>query len=70
MRLLKLMLLLLLMGCCKTEILNAPIPMVEQTDTTKKVKTEVDTIQVDTTRVPITFNPSVEDWEENEIEFN
>ena len=44
--------------------------MVEQTDTTKKVKTEVDTIQVDTTRVPITFNPSVEDWEENEIEFN
>lgn len=65
-----LILLLLLTSCMKTEILNAPIPMVEHTDTTKKVKTEVDTIQVDTTRVSITFNPSVEDWEENEIEFN
>lgn len=67
MRLLKLMLLLLLMGCCKTEILNAPKPIVEQLDTTKRVvKSEADTTRKDEPRVPMGFNPSVEDWEEKE----
>ena len=52
------------MGCCKTEILNAPKPIVEQTDTTKRVvRTETDTTRRDEPRVPMEFNPSVEDWE-------
>lgn len=27
----------------------------------------IDTLKIDTTRVPITFNPSVEDWNEENI---
>ena len=69
MRLLKLMLLLLLMGCCKTEILNAPKPIVEQTDTTKRVvRTETDTTRKNEPRVPIGWNPSVENWTETTVE--
>ena len=56
------------MGCCKTEILNAPKPIVEQLDTIKRVvKSEADTTRKDEPRVPINWNPSVEDWEEKEI---
>ena len=61
------MLLLLLMGCCKTEILNAPKPIVEHSDTIKRVvRAEADTTRRDEPRVPMGFNPSVQDWEEME----
>lgn len=61
------MLLLLLMGCCKTEILNAPKLIIEQADTTKRVvRTEADTTRIDEPRVPMGFNPSVQDWDEKE----
>lgn len=61
------MLLLLLMGCCKTEILNAPKLIIEQADTTKRVvRTEADTTRRDEPRVPMGFNPSVQDWDEKE----
>ena len=62
------MLLLLLMGCCKTEILNAPKLIIEQADTIKRVvRTQADTTRIDEPRVPIGWNPSVEDWEEQDI---
>lgn len=61
------MLLLLLMGCCKTEILNAPKLIIEHVDTIKRVvRTEADTTRIDEPRVPMGFNPSVQDWEEKE----
>ena len=64
------MLLLLLMGCCKTEILNAPKLIIEQADTTKRVvRTEADTTRIDEPRVPMGFNPSVQDWDEKETNF-
>lgn len=60
------LILFLLIGCCKTEILNAPKPIVELVDTTKRVvRTETDTTRKDEPRVPIGWNPSVEDWEED-----
>lgn len=58
------------MGCCKTEILNAPKPIVEQADTTKRVvRTEADTTRIDELRVPMGFDASVQDWEEKETNF-
>jgi hypothetical protein len=63
-----LLLLLLLTSCIKTEVLNAPI---EQMDTVMYRKPHKTLPPKDTTdqdgRVPITFNPSVEDWEEQDI---
>lgn len=60
--------LFLLLSCVKTEVINAPQPM--PIDTIVVLKTaEADTTQrQDTARVPIGWNPSVEDWEQNEIE--
>ena len=63
-----LLLILLLSSCIKTEVLNAPI---EQMDTVTYRKPYKPSPPKDTTdqdgRVPITFNPSVEDWEEQDI---
>lgn len=65
--------LFLLPGCMKTTILNAPIER-EVVDTiyrTKAHKDFEDTTSVETPRdtleerVQISFNPTVEDWEEN-----
>lgn len=64
--------LFLLSGCMKTTILNAPIER-EIVDTVYRTKAYKDfkdttTIEIprDTTeeRVPISFNPTVEDWDE------
>lgn len=65
---------LLLTSCISTEVLNAP--EVEQVDTVRMYKPHrphppappSDTTEVDTTRVPIGFNPSVGDWEEEDID--
>lgn len=59
----KLLFFLLLSSCVRTEVINAPI---ESIDT--MVVTRVDTIEVqDTTRIPISFNPSIEDWDEQDM---
>ena len=66
---------LLAVSCMKTEILNAPETRSIDTVFVKPTKQHIeiiDTGQVDTTddqRVPIEFNPTVEDWdEENSID--
>lgn len=52
-------------SCFKTSVLNEPI---FDTDTVLvKPRKELPQQVEDTTRVPITFNPSVEDWEEQEV---
>lgn len=61
----------LLAGCCKTEIINETMPMDIDTTATKVHKEfPADTTdRADTARVPIGWNPSVEDWE-NEQNIN
>ena len=66
---------LLAVSCMKTEILNAPETRSIDTVFVKPTKQHIeiiDTGQVDTTddqRVPIEFDPTVEDWdEENNID--
>lgn len=62
-------LLLLSISCIKTEIINAPESRSIDTVFVKPTKTYIDTIFInmpDSTdsRVPISFDPKVEDWEE------
>jgi hypothetical protein len=68
----RLALLLLLLSCMKTEVLNAPEE--EEVVVEKRKKPEKPLHdkpeQTDTTRVSITFEPSVEDWNETETEIN
>lgn len=61
----------LLVGCCKTEIINETMPRDIDTTATKVHKEfPTDTTdRADTARVPIGWNPSVEDWE-NEQNIN
>lgn len=63
-----LLILILLSSCVKTEVLNVPVE--EEVVVEKRKKPEKPLPdkpeQTDTTRVPITFNPSVMDWEEVE----
>lgn len=66
-------LLLLLASCMKTEILNAPETRSIDTVFVKPTKQHIEIIdtsnvQVDTTdqRVPIGFDPTVEDWDEED----
>lgn len=56
----------LLVGCCKTEIINETMPRDIDTTATKVHKEfPTDTTdRADTARVPIGWNPSVEDWSE------
>lgn len=60
-------------SCLKTEVIGYEPPE-QAVDTMAKKerpmppKPPKDT--TDTTRVPITFNPSVEDWEEHNSNFN
>ena len=58
------LLLILCHSCARTEILNAPILVVD-TIITKVDTTEVE--RIDTTRIPIGFQVSVSDWEEQEV---
>lgn len=63
-----LLLLLCLASCMKTEVLNAPI---EQADTVMMQKPHrplSPPIEEDTARVQIGFNPTVEDWEDTEVD--
>lgn len=62
----RLIFLLLLTSCISTEVLNAPEVIIDTASVHKKPLR--DTTEVDTTRVPIGFNPSVGDWEEEDID--
>ena len=59
------LLLLLLTSCISTEALNAP--EVEQLDTVRMYR-QPPKKESDTSRVPVTFIPSVEDWQENDVD--
>lgn len=71
----RLLLLLFLTSCVKTEVINEAVP---QIDTVRMYKPHrpphppvppSDTTEVnDTTRVPIGFDPSVGDWDEEDID--
>lgn len=55
--------LLLLSSCLKTEVVNAPI----QKDTLVYKPRKENIEYMDTTRVPITFTPTVQDWNDTTI---
>lgn len=62
-------LILLFMSCIRTEVINAPEPRGIDTVFVKPTKTYIDTTFInisDSTdnRVPISFDPTVEDWED------
>lgn len=59
----RLVILLLLSSCVKTEIINEQISEEDILSIKQRKELVIDTLNVDTTRVPITFNPSIEDWE-------
>lgn len=63
----RLVILLLLSSCVKTEIINEQISEEDILPIKQRKELVIDTLNVDTTRVSITFNPSVEDWEEQEV---
>lgn len=63
------LLLLLSTSCMKTEIINAPESRSIDTVFVKPTKTYIDTTFINIpdsieNKVPISFDPSVEDWEE------
>jgi hypothetical protein len=59
-----LILLLLLTSCISTEVIDFTPTLVDTTTYKQKAHKEIPTMVEDTTRVPIGFNPTVEDWEE------
>ena len=61
-------LLLLAAGCAKTEVLNMPEAPAIDTSAIKARPKPPKPEEPDTTRVPIGFNPSVEDWQENDVD--
>lgn len=67
----RLAILLLLTSCMTTTIIGEPYEVADTTMVRKPHKdfAPKDTTQVDTTRIPIEFQPIVEDWEETEIDY-
>lgn len=59
---------LLCPSCMKTEVLNAPQSPAPPMEKRHKEFPRDTTERQDTARVPIEFDPSVEDWDETEIE--
>lgn len=62
-----LMLVLLCSSCIRTEVINEVVPVSTRT---KQQDTTFVTLPADTSRVPITFDPSVEDWEATDVELD
>lgn len=60
------LILLFLTGCVWTETEYEPLPPVQNRQKPHKDFPVDSTQNEDTTRIPIEFNPSVEDWEEIE----
>lgn len=67
----RLAILLMLTSCMTTEIIGEPYEVADTTMVRKPHKdfAPKDTTQIDTLRIPIGFDPSVEDWEETEIDY-
>lgn len=65
-----LLLLLMILGCSKTVVLNQQDMEKDSADTTvvNKMTKELTTLPQDTARVPMNFNPTVEDWKEKDIQ--
>lgn len=63
----RLVIFLLLLSCMKTEIINEQTSEEDILPAKQRKELVIDTVKVDTTRVPITFNPTVEDWEETNL---
>jgi hypothetical protein len=61
----RILLLFLLTSCISTEVYNEVIP-VDTVYVKPKRELPKNTTQIDTARVPITFNPTVQDWETKE----
>lgn len=63
-----LLIIVCLSSCIQTELLNAPEGVVDAAQMYKKLHKPLpprDTTEIiDTARIPIGFNPTVEDWEE------
>ena len=57
--------LLILVGCSLSEVIDAPVPKESETYTPRKRQT--DTTQRDTARVPISFGVSVDNWGDEEV---
>lgn len=62
-----LIILCLATSCISTELLNAPEPNVVDT-VVVKARPKPNKPQVDTTRVPIGFDVSVDDWDEINVD--
>lgn len=62
------LILIFLTSCISTDMLNQnfEVKPVEYKQKPHRDFDSIDTLNVDTTRVPITFNPSVEDWSSSE----
>ena len=65
----RLALLLLLTSCITTEIIGEPLRIEADSVMTKKPRPLPPRDTTDTTRIPISFNPSVGDWDETEIDY-
>lgn len=63
----RLALLLLLSSCMKTEVLNAPLSPSPPAEKRHKGFQKDTTERQDTARVPIEFDASVNDWDEQDI---
>lgn len=57
--------LLILVGCSISEVVDAPVQREQEVYTPRKRQT--DTTQRDTARVPISFDVSVDDWGDEEV---
>jgi hypothetical protein len=63
----RLVILLLLSSCVKTDIINEVEPQLDTVVMQKQHRPLPPPIDVDTTRVQMGFNPTVEDWEETNL---
>lgn len=59
--------LLLLVGCSLSEVIDAPTPKEVETYTPRK--RAADTTKRDTARVPISFDVSVDNWDEEDVDY-
>jgi hypothetical protein len=60
----RILILFLLTSCISTEVIDFTPTLVDTTTYKQKAHKALPTMVEDTTRVPIGFNPTVEDWEE------
>lgn len=60
--------LLMLTSCLKTEIINESIEQLDTVVMKKPHRPLPPPIEEDTTRVQIGFNPTVDDWEDTEVD--